>query len=121
MTKPDITAVATLAGRELDAAVHYHLFGVKTTYDWPNAPCPFADVPCYSRGRDPSLFDVLAKLEADGWEVQISRAKRFWHVWVFKEDRTEEASVDVTLPNALNLALARAALLTVYPQTTTPE
>lgn len=121
MTKPDITAVPTLAGRELDAAVHEFVMGKEVRpepdIEWPD----HEPNPHYSRDRNPSLFDVLAKLEADGWEVQMSRCNRFWHVWVFKEDRTEEASVDVTLPNALNLALARAALLTTYPQTTTPE
>ncbi len=71
MTKLTREAIAALRGRELDAAVNYHLFGVKTTYDWPDAPCPFADVPCHTHPDCRGLAAMIAKARQSGWTCEM--------------------------------------------------
>lgn len=106
MTKPDIAAVAILAGRELDV----HLF------EWMFHPnCPDWLRGChgpalhYSRDRDPSLFDVLERMEKV--VLRKHKDKPAWYTAiVIANGVCKEADGD-----NLNEALARAALLTAYP------
>lgn len=126
MTKPDITAVPTLAGRELDAAVHEFVMGQEVAIgvmhhgpDWVIVETiPWVIVTHYSRDRDPSLFDVLEKMREDGWAMQIDHwpSSTSINLIPIKDDDLDDTRRPVRgIGSTLNEALARAALLTTYP------
>ena len=114
MTKPDITTVPTLAGRELDAAVHEFVFGrqIQTQGYQCHADGRIFSapgLPHYSRDRDQSLFDVLERM--DRAVLRKHKDEPAWHTAIVVANGVcKEADGD-----SPNEALARAALLTTYP------
>jgi hypothetical protein len=143
MTKPDITAVATLAGRKLDVMLWVYLFDqpkprwVKRDFGANTPAEPMNDagdvVPCYSRDRDPSLFDLSERVRADGWtsiviHVSYISGVAYWNATICcgrgpcelhgnPHDNYHAVEAE---GSTLNEALARAALLT-YPPKEAPD
>lgn len=120
MTKPDITAVAGLAGRELDAAVERFFYGRKEVEEHPIGwlyrdydesgfiAGHWHSIPFHSY-EGPSFFAMLAKLRERGWTAEIWCASKFT-VTMFNDIAQLPGIEAPTLP----LALARASLLTTY-------
>ena len=89
MTRPDITAVPTLAGRELDVLIAEYVFGMDDVMYHADSGIAYIkyhadDIPHYSRDRDrdPSLFDLLERVRADRRGVIVgSRNGRHWAIF----------------------------------------
>lgn len=137
MTKPPIESVATLSGRELDAAVHHfvagkpiHQIGSKEWNDleWvESSPRGYSIIPAYSTSEGESFFALIAAVRAKGWtfidmQVGFYDTETVWTVCItcgrgpcelhgnpHDDAHSVEARAD-TLP----LAFARASLLTTY-------
>lgn len=104
-------AVAEMSGRELDAAINFHLFGYSRTYDWPGASYPFADVTAYSTEEGPAFFAMLAAVRARDLYVEIVQSNRK-DEWVVLLHPWGGESVAEARGDTLPLAFARAALMT---------
>jgi hypothetical protein len=111
MTKPPIESVPTLAGRELDSAVHEFVMGLNDTK-------VFADVVCPHYSTDfRHLEAMIATVRAAGWDYRIWNAGESVKVELSKPSTGPMfGDVDARYGRAdtLPLAFARAALMTTY-------
>ena len=124
MTKPPIESVPTLAGRELDAAVHEFVMtrghvidrkGGIEFFDWSEMAVP---PNYYTDFRH--LEAMIAAVRAKGWWVRISEVLSGEMIlWQVSLICAASGRVVVATGDTLPLAFARAALLTTYGVATT--
>lgn len=107
----DPNAVATMQGRELDAAIAHWLFRRPAVYAWPDATFPFADIPAYS--SDPAAFFAMVEaVREKGWNYKMwdGGHKRSHKVELFFTENGDVARRALGEASTLPLAFARAAV-----------